>query len=391
MKGQSIIGGLRQRKPLQFVLGLMLLGVALWLTPLMMGRPAPATRVGEPLAAAATSAPLPTEPFPALSGTGDDARALQQVEIARQELVEREQLVAAQTAALRAGLQHGFWARQMLVGLCTILLAVGTVAYLLQRGVGWSTLRARLRSEEARLHELQLSVIGALQELESTLATARDAAPDEARRAPRSMPVAPPEPRPSSEPVALPDLRPARAPIAPPDLRPSPASIALSDLQPRPEPAAMPVLGARVRAVPFERGDAPGRAPAAPIAAGAGWAERFLAREPLTVRETLVSREPFVARDALMPRGSGLTGGPIRRDELPLREVSEPWPSQPEPLAPASARPVPSMRAQIEYLSAGGLGETEIARRLRLSREEVRLALALEGQSESRTRRTAGA
>jgi hypothetical protein len=389
MNGQSIIGGLRQRKPLQFVLGLMLLGLALWLTPLMMGRPAPSTAVRAALATA--DVPGAAQPFPMLGGTDDDARAVQQVELARQELVEREQRVAAQTAALRADLQRGFWARQMLVGLCTVLLAAGTAAYLLHRGVGWSQLRARLRSEEARLHELQLSVIGALQELESTLATARDAAPDETRRAPERMAVALPDLQPVRAPIAPPDLRPSPASIALSDLQPSPASIALPDLQPRVELATRPVLGARVRAVPVARGGTPDRAAAAPIAAGASWAERFLAREPLAAREPFASREPFVARDALTPRDSGLIGGAIRRDELPLREVSEPWPSPPEPLSPASARPVPSMRAQIEYLSAGGLGETEIARRLRLSREEVRLALALEGQSESRARRPVGA
>jgi hypothetical protein len=38
------------------------------------------------------------------------------------------------------------------------------------------------------------------------------------------------------------------------------------------------------------------------------------------------------------------------------------------------------LRGQIEMLAAQGLGEAEIARRLRRSREEVRLALTLEGR-----------
>lgn len=348
-----------QRRALHLVIAVTLLAAALWATPWMRPRPvAPVTSAATPEAAA----PEAPAPWPALAGTGDDARLRQQLEFARLELAEREERVAVREAALRGELQRGFWARQALVGALTLALAALAVPLLLKRGIGWSALREQLRADESRLQRLQLSVIDGLQAFEASLAGARaegaaassgageagreELTPDRARRLVLAEAPATARPQPQAAPARAPARadRPVRLVEAIEEEQMWPA------LEPRPlesEPYA-PEEG-------FVAADA--LEPDAPLSRPRdAWAKRLFAPEPRA--------------EAPDPRGAGLWSEPARRPVPPPRET----------------RALPSARAQIEYLAAGGLGEAEIARRLRLSREEVHTALALGGYTEAGSR-----
>jgi hypothetical protein len=370
MNGQPNQATWRQRKALSLVIALTLLGAALWVTPIMKDRLAPREAPAAP-ASAVQAAPSQTAGLPALAGMGDEARQRQQLEISRQELLEREQRVAAHEAALRTELLRGFWTRQALASGITLALTAVAVGILLRRGVGWSALREHLRAEETRLHRLQLSVIGGLQELEASIAGARTAAgtsSEELHPAEPATRSARMQPERSSHPAPAPSVAPSMEDgfaLPLPTIQRSARDA--SYLAAGGEPQSHPEHSARAS-------DARDSAPSSTL----GWAERLIARGPRAGSESGARRQrPW--------------SEPVRRASLPSRDSQPEWAPPSQPASPALEPAVPGIRAQIEYLAAAGLAEAEIARRLRVSRDEIRLALTLRDPEESRSRRSVGA
>jgi len=332
--------------------------------------------------------------FPLAGSTGeiplpDAERIVEQAQLIRGELAARERAIAAQEDLLRRQVLAEFWKRQAAAAAATLGLSLIIVLLLVRRAAAWSGFAQRLRAEESRLRNLQLSVIGALEEFESELAAARSWAAAEARSR-----------RPAADRSAGPD--PAELPMEPVVFGAGPAPIAPGSSSARPALAREtpgPISGGFFfgedehvgTAVPMESGDerrttgepgAPRSFPAPPVARGAeaspvvafqgfqgphehveppSWARRFLAPE--------ASGDPSLAGPTA-PAASVASGPwtePVRR------EGPTPGPRNIRPYAEGG----PSTREQVERLTAEGWSETEIARRLGLSREEIHLALML--------------
>jgi hypothetical protein len=362
----------------------------------------------------------------------DAERIVQQAQLIRGELAARERAIAAQEDLLRRQVLAEFWKRQAAAAAATLGLSLIIVLVLVRRAADWSGFSQRLREEESRMRNLQLSVIGALEEFESELAAARSWAAAEARS---RRPVA--DRSSASEPAD----RPAES-VA---LSASPASTSQAVFSARPATArgsasassvgfffgegehvgaAVPMGSSDQRrlsgepepATPFEAapgsvgtGESPEAAPwdanAEPVAQrsearvsaapsiecgsafqepwqpaqGAAarmespqvqegpqsWARRFLAPE---VAET---SSPSLPSGPSGSSGPGAAAGPWV--EPVRREAPMPGPKN----SPRFGNGGPSTREQVERLTSEGWSETEIARRLGLSREEIHLALML--------------
>lgn len=343
-------------------------------------------------------------------------RRVQQAQVLRYELAERERMVAAQEEILRRQVLEEFWKRQAVATLATVALAALVLLLMARRIADWSGLSKRIREEESRMRNLQLSVIGGLEEFESELAAARAWAAAEARarrpgsetaRSAGDLPW-----RQEQDPVyetpcagapffkEQPDEQQVGAESSAWDL---PAVIERSahgkqahapEEVVHPAAPAEPLEGARhmepmevVRPMQpaspregevGEAGAFQGNMPAevAAIQAPAipeSWARRFVVSEPGPAAHPQV--EP--AQDPPTPGGSGPWAEPIKRQSPTPVPAHQPTPSVGGP----------GPREQVEYLAAEGLGEGEIARRLGLSREEVHLALALGQDSRLRPAR----
>ncbi len=111
----------------------------------------------------------------------DAGRMVQQAQLIREELVARERTIAAREALMRRQVLAEFWKRQAAAAAATLAFSLLIVLFLARRAADWTGFSKRLRNEESRLRNLQLSVIGALEEFESELAAARAWAEAEAR------------------------------------------------------------------------------------------------------------------------------------------------------------------------------------------------------------------
>ncbi len=290
--------GQKRRTWLTVVIAGALLGVLIGLAPTLrnqtQGDARPLTPVGPTGVAAVPAWGASTGAFEPAVGVAaespESARQLEQLALLRDALVEREREVGLREAALRRALLSGFWMRQAVAIALTLMLAIGAVLLALRLGLGERILEQRMGRERSRLQKLQLSVIGALENLEAMIASAQQVAP--------AVPAA----RGTT-------TRAARA------------------------------EGAR-QSLPRETRRVPARS----------WMERLV--------------DPEVsATEAELPTAA-----------VPEREG--PWRDPARRTLPAPDSPAPRWRAQVEYLAAEGLNESEIATRLRVSREEVRLVLA---------------
>lgn len=330
--------------------------------------------------------------------TADDVdRRMQQLQVHAGELIARERAISAREEVIRREVLAEFWKRQGAAAGFTVALATLIVLFLARRIADWTGFTKRLREEEARLRNLQLSVIGALEEFESELAAARAWAAAEARaRRPgtaeqdffpqhagtEAMPAAEMEAersffddrvRDGLMSMPTPVTRPVEAETPAEEELPTPpgleelgrremgAAEAQAPRQASPFSADVPQRTARPiqperPADPFDEAWPPGSPGAREASGGEApptWAERFV--EP--------AGEP--------PRAEHWAD-PVRRSEpiSPPAHISE------------TTRGGPGTREQVEYLAAEGLSENEIARRLGLSREEIHLVLTLRRRSQ---------
>ncbi|MFH1144572.1 MAG: hypothetical protein V1774_08530, partial [Candidatus Eisenbacteria bacterium] len=266
-------------------------------------------------------------------------RRAEQLALLQEDLLAREQRWAGQAQALSAPAFS--WRRQATAALGTVILTLAAVAGALKLGLGWSAWQKRLRGEELRLRKLQLSVLGALEELQAAIAQARD---DVSAAAPRAAGFtaleAPPAPLQAeySDPPAEWAERLVGRPV---ETRPA-------------RLVGRPVESRAVRLAGRPMEPSPARPAGRPV-------ETRPARPSARPVETRPDR--FVARPAEL--GPASEGGPWM--EPPARDAERPAPRQ---------RPAPPWMGRVEELAAEGLTAAEIGRRLRVSREEILLALA---------------
>jgi hypothetical protein len=458
-----------RRKYLSIIIVMCLLIVAVGFTPTIQQRMAalPGARSGGSAAAepglgdasevAGSSSASALGMLPPAGASGeiplpDAERIVQQAQLIRGELAARERAIAAQEDLLRRQVRAEFWKRQAAAAAATLGLSLMIVLVLVRRAADWSGFSQRLREEESRMRNLQLSVIGALEEFESELAAARSWAAAEARSR-----------RPMADRSPLPELieRPAEGVV----LGAGPAAPGQTFFATRPAAAhdgaagpsgfffgedehvgaAVPLGSSDARRQngetdPANRFDvqvesrsagmdlaaptwasnesAAAPMPEPPMAAVQPPAREAAFQEPWRPAQGAAAPSAAVARPG--PAPSALPGSPVARSG-PAPAAPQPvsdedgqqsWarrffaPEPPEgsaPAAPAAAAPNgpwvepvrreaptpapknpprygtggPSTREQVERLTAEGWSETEIARRLGLSREEIHLALML--------------
>ncbi|MCK4304949.1 MAG: hypothetical protein KAY24_11995 [Candidatus Eisenbacteria sp.] len=108
-------------------------------------------------------------------------RHVEQAQVIREELARRERSVAVREEVLRRQVLEEFWQRQAAASAATIAVALLLVVLVARRMGDWTGFSKRLQNEESRMRNLQLSVIGALEEFESEVAAARAWAAAEAR------------------------------------------------------------------------------------------------------------------------------------------------------------------------------------------------------------------
>ena len=313
----------------------------------------------------------------------DVDRRMQQLQVHAGELIARERAISAREEVIRRQVLAEFWKRQGAAAGFTVALATLVVLFLARRIADWTGFTKRLREEESRLRNLQLSVIGALEDFESELAAARAWAAAEARS--RRPGAGEPDffgQRPEEEPhAAVPEqeisffddrardgLMSKPMPVARPANEELPTPPGLDELVRRepladiaapapvspfsvevPERTARPMQSEQTphHADAFSEAWPPG-SPGAQAGAPSTWAERFVEPAPESPR-------------------AGHWADPVRRSE----------PTPPPAHIAETTRGGPGTREQVEYLAAEGLSENEIARRLGLSREEIHLVLTL--------------
>ncbi len=408
----------KRRKYLNVIILMCLLIIVVGFTPTLQQRLAAipgqsSTRAGAPAPSAPVTGEEAARPgsgetilYPPSGAAGEIAlpdaeRIVQQAQLIRGELAARERAIAAQEDLLRRQVLAEFWKRQAAAAAATLGLALIIVLVLVRRAADWSGFTQRLREEESRLRNLQLSVIGALEEFESELAAARSWAAAEARsRRPAADRSVAPDPlerpaeavtfgAPPAPAVRAP--QPARPAEAPEPAQPSRGGFFFGDDEH--VGAAVPMGSGELRrpSTPSEdplaapsREAAPGldfQPEPAPIPAEPqSWARRFLAPEAPGMAEQAESAfagpfrrsEPaFAGPSRPAVTDAGAPTGPWT--EPARREIPTPSPRN----APRYGSGGPSTREQVERLASEGWGETEIARRLGLSREEIHLALML--------------
>ncbi len=328
-------------------------------------------------------------PSRAALGTDPEARRRQQLEFLRGDLARRAEAIGIQEEALRRDLLKTFWKRQAAVSVATVCLALVVVGAVLWRVRSGGFLKTDRRAEETRLRSLQMAVIGALEEFESKLqhaqrtmpgGSASGAAPTTpASAAPAAEADQPAEAGPwsrATDPGALEEGSFFSAERDAAEEDPAPTSSFFAERDALWETARQSLL----RELRERDGAGAGGAPAAPgpnanaqpmggtVSAdtagdrtGTSWARRFL--------------EPD---EAYEEAGDPFTAAPGRR-QPPVQDagrvsVDGPWG---EPARRRAEGTTPEsrsrIRGQIEYLSSEGWTEGEIARRLGVSREEVRL------------------
>ncbi len=376
----------QRRKYLTIITVIGCLIVVVGFTPAVQERlgllPAGGTRSAPTGGALAPAPGEPATPAVALSATSgeialpDANRIEQQVQLIRGELAARERAIAAQEELLRRQVLAEFWKRQAAAAAATLGFTLIIVLVLVRRAADWSGFSQRLREEESRMRNLQLSVIGALEEFESELAAARAWAAAEARArrpvADRSPATERNEPLQEVGTQGLHDTRPA-----PP---PTPAgSTGYSFGEDEHVGAAVPMSSGGSGALRF--GGEPAPEPAAREAAypqpwqparAAASAGAQVAPAGQAGSEPDSWARRFLGTDAPAPMEPA--AGPVGPWSEPIRR-SEPMPA-PAP-TPRFVAAGPSTREQVERLAAEGYGEVEIARRMGLSREEIHLALML--------------
>jgi len=288
-------------------------------------------------------------------------RRLQQASIVADELAARERDVAIREAALLGRMNSDFWKRQLPAAAATIALTMVLVMLVLNRAMSKDGIRLRLRDEETKLRNLQLSVIGSLEEFERNLADARVwvAAESSKREHDHSRPQMSnsPSPRSSHSMAAEP---PAPRPINTVEMirDEEPNQSRQSEL-PNSTQTSSAAWSASHEAFIASSPEASQKLPdsVSPEDNRGSWTRRFV--EPVTQRETDLMNDDSKQR--------GPWGEPVRRSA--------------EPPAPQNRPPLigrtPGLREQVEYLAAEGFSEAEIAKHLSVSRDEVSLALQM--------------
>lgn len=393
----------RYRKLLSVVIAGSMLGALVGLLPTALDR-VRETAGGAPERAvlgaggrSAAEAAL-VAPSRAAVGTEPEARRRQQLEMLREDLARRAEAVSVREEALRRDLLETFWKRQAAATVATVCLALVVVGLVVWRLRGSGLLTTDLRAEETRLRSLQMAVIGALEEFETKLQQAQRAAPGMAS-APES-PAAEAAPAGAAAARAGAEAVPAGAEAARfgadvvpagADAAPEEGSFFAEEHEP---PAGPPAAPPAPTSSFFDEPDAlwetaresllrdlRGRETAGSEAAsnparertGTSWARRFL--EPAEEADPFAaapSRWQVAAREDRPGADEGPWGEPAHRP-APVASESGPGPSNPRS----------RIRAQIEYLSSEGWTEGEIARRLGVSREEVRLTRELRSRGMS--------
>ncbi len=302
------------------------------------------------------------------SGNGPEAdRRMEQAQILRSELAARERDLAVREELIRRRVAEEFWKRQASAAVAAIALSVLVVLLLARKIIERTGYPEQMRRDESRLRGMQLSVIGALEEFESEVAAARAWASEEARL----------RMRPSASAV-----RP-QASAVPPQASATPAQAAtVAEVDASADaPAPETVWEAARRALH----NANLHEPITPLPQSAGGREEAVAEplpEPVWQARSTMAEQP---RAFEAPPEEPVHAHPVPErgpwGDAHRRPGPVPQPVQTaEPPQPVPVGGVPrgqSLRAQVEYLAGEGLSETEIARRLGLSREEVQLAINL--------------
>ncbi len=324
-----------------------------------------------------------TAATPAGAEQGTLERRLQQLEVARTDLAERERRLAEAEASMKQRLTGRFLHMQVGASVLTFAVTLLLVSVLIRRSPEWSGLQRQLREEASRLRSLQLSVIGALEEFEATInavgrspsaASSKDAQPkesaykagaevpaggeraeyEEGSRITRSVPGTEEQPIKRGRP-------PAERPAAP--ARPA------MDVAGPVRQETLGEMTSRGEGFFDEASDVMDQRSAAPARNTVRDGSFFPERHPSSWAERLTEKE-----SAMEEQRRGPWSDSLRRKGTP----------------PPARRPaVPDWRAQAEYLASEGVGESEIARRLGVSRQQVRLALSVGRVPRTRTRESA--
>jgi hypothetical protein len=304
--------------------------------------------------------------------TGQASRRLDQTGVIRDELADRERRIAAREEVLWRQVITQFWKRQAAASAATIGLTLIIVLIIAGRMAHWSGFAKRLQEEENRMRNLQLSVIGALEEFESEVTAARAWAATELRSE-RSAAATQPPMRESFT-----DSKTPESPIleGAGSIGGGGGERGAAEAAVYREAAQSSVWQRATQALAADRlpqSQATGRSSGAPAhqAAPDDWVRRFL--EP----------DPEMAASVEVTPPSAAVEGPWQE---PARRQTPP-PRAPEPPPDQDG---PGLRERVEFLAAEGFTEREIARRLKLSREEVQLALKLAGGARRASRIGAG-
>jgi hypothetical protein len=300
-------------------------------------------------------------------------RRAEQTQFISEELAAREQAVAAGEAVLAKSLETDFWKRQTMAAAATIAFTMLLTVVVLGRAMEKDGIRKRLRAEETRLRNLQLSVIGSLEEFEANLADARAWAAAEAQDRNTEFSSHHIDKALQAEPFA----ETANAPLAMNN-----AFSGEDEMSPMPalsSPAIAPVGNTdesfyappAVEAPPLEQ----------PLEQPFEQALEPIYQNELTeaLQQPVFEPQDEYRRDTQNDWPERFVAPPQAVDNGPWGESvrrSQPMPA-PVNLPEEHGGQAPGMRGQIEYLAAEGYTETDIARQLGVSRDEVRLALRL--------------
>ncbi len=346
----------RYRRFLNVVIAGCLLGVIVGMAPSVIER-FRGGQAGSQPATGLTVAPSRGRAIDAAATPEDITRRSQQMNMVRDDLAARHAQVSAQEAALRRDLLGQFWKRQAAVSVMTICLSLAVVLGAIWRTMGRRALQGGLQSEEARLRSLQMAVIGGLEEFETNLRQAQQQT---------SAPAAAPEPDLMVSPAPTAEAPPLPEPILEEPRRsffdPNEEQTASEDRVWQAARASLleELRERRVEGAPEPVAQPEGAWSPEPPPQDSTWARRFLESD---AEDTLV--EPEGPWQEPAPRESAPRSAPAQMPAGPAR---------------------PGVREQIEYLAAEGCPQTEIARRLGVSLEEVGLVLQLRSRQGTRGR-----
>ena len=371
---------------------------------------APSAEAGTSFASATPPAFPARQPVETSAAAAEDARRIEQLSLLREDLAARESRLARAAAAPPA--DPFPWQRQAALALGIMVLSIAAVGVALRFGFGWSAWYPRLRAEELRLRELQASVLGSLGQLHAALG---DAGAETESSALERLSVSR---APSVDQLETSgDLAAAGRAFA--DGREYAADTVFADgrddvWRAEREPDYASDWQAD-RYSDRHAGESRAQPPRARRGAGsAGWpAFEADAERGHEDEESRPGRRPTWAERLLDPRRGARASSdegpwtePVRRktprgERPPVTRAREEREYERPPVARAredreyegqlraGARqesaaglrrpPEPSWIAKVEQLAAQNLSTAEIARRLRISREEILLALARRG------------